>query len=107
MLGHYSVRTALPLSLKRDFKLVAQRGRNPPAVQETRAPSLGREGALERGMAIRSSVPPAEPRGEGSRAGCSPRGRRVRPDGATGAGTHTSLVALLGLFWLRCEALGC
>ena len=31
--------------------------KNPPAVQETRVRSLGREDPLEREMAIRSSIP--------------------------------------------------
>ena len=36
--------------------LVAQRGKNPPAMQETWVRSLGREDPLEKGMATPSSV---------------------------------------------------
>ena len=34
----------------------AQMVKNPPAVQETQASSLGREGPLEKGMATHSSI---------------------------------------------------
>ena len=36
--------------------LVAQMVKNPPAMQETRTPSLGREDPLEKEMATHSSV---------------------------------------------------
>ena len=36
--------------------LVAQMVENPPAMQETRVQSLGREDPLEKGMAIHSSI---------------------------------------------------
>ena len=36
--------------------LVAQTVRNPPATQETQAPSLGQEDPLERGIATHSSI---------------------------------------------------
>ena len=36
--------------------LVAQMEKNPPGMQETRVRSLGREDALEEGMATRSSI---------------------------------------------------
>ena len=43
--------------------LVAQTVKNPPAVWETRVQSLGREGALEEGMATHSSVLAGDARG--------------------------------------------
>ena len=36
--------------------LVAQRVKNPPAMQETQVPSLDQEGPQEKGMATHSSV---------------------------------------------------
>ena len=36
--------------------LVAQMVKNPPAMQETQVPSLGREDLLEKGMATHSSI---------------------------------------------------
>ena len=36
--------------------VVVQIVKNPPAMQETQVPSLGQENALERGMAIHSSI---------------------------------------------------
>ena len=36
--------------------LVAQTVKNPPAMQETQDPSLGRDDPLEEGMAIHSSI---------------------------------------------------
>ena len=42
---------------------MAQTVKNPPAVWETRVQSLGREGALEEGMATHSSVLAGDARG--------------------------------------------
>ena len=44
---------SVPLTL---FYWVAQRVKNPPAIQETGVPSLGREDPLEKGMATHSSI---------------------------------------------------
>ena len=39
-----------------EASLVAQMANNPPAIQETRAGSLGQEDPLEKGMATHSSI---------------------------------------------------
>ena len=44
--------------------------KNPPAVQETWVPSLGREEPLEEEMATHSSVLDGESQGRGSLVGC-------------------------------------
>ena len=57
--------------------LVAQSGKNPPAMQETQVRSLGQEDPLEKGMATHSSILAWRiPSGQRSLAGCSPQGRR-------------------------------
>ena len=50
--------------------------KNPPAMQETQVPSLGREDPLEKGMATHSSVLPGESHRQRSLAGRSPWGRK-------------------------------
>ena len=50
--------------------------KNPPAMQETQVPYLGREDPLEKGMATHSSVLPGESHRQRSLAGCSPWGRK-------------------------------
>ena len=58
---------------------MVQRVKNPPAVQETqemRVRSLGREGALEEGMATHSSILPGESHGQRSLVGYSPKSRK-------------------------------
>ena len=54
--------------------LMAQMGKNTPAMQETQVQSLGREDRLGLGMAIHSSILPGESRGQRSPAGSSPWG---------------------------------
>ena len=39
-----------------DVSLVAQRGKNPPAMRETRVPSLGGEDPLEKGKTTHSCI---------------------------------------------------
>ena len=54
-----SVVSVKDLSLSREMfwaSLVAQRVKNPPAVQQTRVQSLGQEDPLEKGMATHSST---------------------------------------------------
>ena len=51
-----------------------------PAMQETRARSLGQEDPLEKGMATHLVFLPGEFHGQRSLAGYSPWGRRVRHD---------------------------
>ena len=106
VLGHYSVRTPLPLFLKHVFKSVAQRGRNPPAMQETRPrPWVGKVPWRREWRPLQRSrlQSPAE-RGAGGLQSTGPQSQTRRSDRR---GTHTSLAVLLGLFWLRCEAHGC
>ena len=50
--------------------------KNPPAKQEMRVLSLGREDPLEKEMATHSSILPRESHGQRSLAGCSPRGHK-------------------------------
>ena len=54
--------------------LVAQRVKNPPAMQETQVQSLGREDPLEKGMATHSSILPWRISWTEELAGYSPRG---------------------------------
>ena len=55
---------------------MAQMIRNPPSMQETQGQSLGREDALEEGMATHYSILPREFHGQRSLVDCSPWGRR-------------------------------
>jgi len=52
--------------------LLAQSVKNPPAMQETQDPSLGRKDALKEGVATHSSVLPGESHGQKNLADCSP-----------------------------------
>ena len=60
------------------FFLVAQMGKNLPAVQETRVRSLGQEDPLEKGVATHSSQYSGleNPHGQRSLVGCSPCGQK-------------------------------
>ena len=49
--------------------------KNPSAMQETRAQSLGQEDPLEEGMATQSIILAGESHGQRSPAGFSPQGR--------------------------------
>ena len=58
--------------------LVAEMGKNPPAVRETCVRSLGWEDPLEEGMATHSGILSLEnPQGQRSLVGCSQWGHRV------------------------------
>ena len=54
--------------------------KNPPALEETRVPSLGQEDPLEEGTVTTPIFLPGEPDGQRSLEGYSPRGLRVRND---------------------------
>ena len=58
--------------------LMAQIVKKLPAVRETQVQSLGREDALEKGMASTLVFLPGESHGQRSLAGYSPGGRRIR-----------------------------
>ena len=60
--------------------LVAQTGKNLPAVWDTQVQSLGREDPLEKERLPTAVFLPGESHGQRGLAGCSPRGRRVRRD---------------------------
>ena len=64
--------------------------KNPPAVQETRVTSLGREDPLEEGMARPTPVfLPGESHGQRSLAGYSPRGHKESDTTERLMHTHT------------------
>ena len=54
--------------------LVAQRVKNPPAMQETQVPSLGPEDPRKEGMATHSSILAWRIHGQRSLVGCNPWG---------------------------------
>ena len=56
--------------------LVAQMGKNLPAMQEIWVQSLGQEDPLKKEMAIHSSILIGESLGQGSLVGCSPWGHK-------------------------------
>ena len=56
--------------------MVAHRVKNPPAMQEIRVQSLGREDPLEKEMAAHSVLLPRKFHGWRSLVGYSPRGRK-------------------------------
>ena len=62
---------------------VAQMVKNLPAMQETQVQSLGQEDPLEKGMATYASMLAWRIHGQGSLAGYSPWGHRVRHKWAT------------------------
>ena len=69
--------------------LVAQTGKNVPAMQEMQVWSLGWEDPLEKGMATHPVFLPGESHGERSLVGYSPWDHRVGHDWATNTHTHT------------------
>ena len=66
----------VPLHSCREASLVTQMVKNPPAMQETRVRSLGREDPLEKGMATHSSILAGKSYGQRSLVGYSPWGRK-------------------------------
>ena len=69
--------------------LVAQMGKNLPAMQETRVSSLGQEDSLEKGTATHSSTLPWEIPWTEEPGGLQPMGsQRVRHDRAINTDNH-------------------
>ena len=79
--------------------LVAQTVKNLPLVQETRVWSLGQEDPWRRECQPTPVFLPGEFYGQGSLAGYSPWGCRVRHDWVTNIRTHSKRVTLLQAKW--------
>ena len=77
-------------SASMEWGLVAQMGKNPPAVQETWVPSMGWEHPLAQGMATHSSILGWRiPMDRGALVGCSPWGRKESDTTERLSTTHT------------------
>ena len=73
--------------------------KNPPAIQETRVPSLGRDNLLEKEMTINSSILAGKFQGQRSLAGYNPWGCK-EPDMAEQLNIQVfAFASPLKLFW--------